>query len=104
MPKRITSFAERPIEKAAMIRLPGQEGQADLERAVPEHELEVERGEEEPREHRAGPEDADDVRDREVAQPEKAERHERRADPRLDHEEDREQQRRQPRAGRASER
>ncbi len=44
----------------------GQEGETDLERAVPEDELQVERGEEEPREHRAGPEHADDVRDRDV--------------------------------------
>ena len=37
----------------------GQEGEPDLERAVAEHELEVERREEEPREHRSRPEDAD---------------------------------------------
>ena len=79
-----------------------QEGEADLERAVAEHQLQVERGEEEPGEHRRGPEDADDVRGRDVAQPEEAERHQRRGDARLDHEEDAEQHRRRRRAGRAS--
>ena len=55
-----------------------QEGETDLERAVAEHELEVERGQEEPREHGRRPEHADDVRGRDVAQPEEAERHQRR--------------------------
>ena len=55
-----------------------QEREADLQRAVPEHELQVEGGEEEPGEHRGRPEDADDVRRRHVAQLEDAERHERR--------------------------
>ena len=39
----------------------GQEGEADQQRAVAEHGLEVERGEEEPGEHRGGPEDANAV-------------------------------------------
>ena len=78
MPNRMTSFAERPSEKTPMIRLPGQEREADLQRAVAEHELQVERREEEPGEHRRRPEDADDVRDREVAEAEEPERHERR--------------------------
>ena len=51
MPKRITSLAERPSEKAPRQRR-RQEGEPDLERAVAEHELQVERREEEPREHR----------------------------------------------------
>ena len=85
-----------------MIRFAGQEREADLERAVAEHELQVERREEEPREHRRRPEHADDVRGRDVAQPEQAERHERRLDARLDHEEDAEQRRPRRRAGRAS--
>ena len=69
-----------PDENAPMIRFAGQERETDLERAVAEHELEVEGGEEEPGEHRGGPEDADAVRGRHVAQPEEAERHERRLD------------------------
>ena len=81
MPKRITSFAERPTESDAHDQVARQEGEADLERAVAEHELQVERREEEPGEHRCRPEDADDVRDRDVAQPEEAERHERRRRP-----------------------
>ena len=68
-----------------------EERKSDLERAVSEHELQVEGRQEEPREHRSGPEHADDVRGRDVAQPEEAERHERRMDPRLDHEEGDEQ-------------
>ena len=79
MPKRITSFAETPTESAPMIRFAGRNARPTCERAVAEHELQVERREEEPREHRRGPEHADDVRGREVAQPEEAERHERRA-------------------------
>ena len=61
-------------------QVPGQEREADLERAVPEHQLEIERGEEEPGEHRPGPEDADDVRHGDVAEPEESERDERRVD------------------------
>ena len=80
----------------------GQEGETDLQRAVAEHELEVERGEEEPGEHRRRPEDADDVRGRDVAQPEEAQRHERRANASLDGEEEHQQRRRGGRAGRAS--
>ena len=72
MPKRMTSFAESPIESAPMIRFPGRNARPTCERAVPEHELQVERREEEPREHRARPEDADDVRDRDVPEPEEA--------------------------------
>ena len=41
-----------------------QEGEADLEGVVPEHPLQVERGQEEPGEHRGGPEHADDLRHR----------------------------------------
>ena len=43
-----------------------------------------------------------DVRGRDVAPPEESERHERRADARLDHEEERERARVRPRAVRAS--
>ena len=57
-----------------------QERQPDLERAVAEHELEVERRQEEPREHRRRPEHADDVGGRDVAQAEEPQRHQRRAD------------------------
>ena len=71
-----------------------QEGETDLHRAVPEHQLEVERREEEPGEHGGGPQDADDVGGRDVAQPEEAERHERRAHPSFDAEEDRQQRQR----------
>ena len=60
--------------------VPGQEREADLERRVSEHELQVQRGEEEPREHRAGPEHADDVRHRDVPKAEQPERNERRLD------------------------
>ena len=48
-----------------------------------QHLLEVERGQEEPGEHRGGPEHADDLRDRDVAQREEAQRHQRVGDPRL---------------------
>ena len=75
MPKRMTSLAERPSENAPMIRLAGRKARPTCERAVAEHQLEVERREEEPREHGRGPEHADDVRGRDVAQPEEAERH-----------------------------
>ena len=68
-----------------------QESQTDLQRAVPEHELEIESREEEPCEHRGGPQHADDVRRGEVAQPEEAQRHQRRANAGLDREEDREE-------------
>ena len=50
----------------------GQEREADLQRGVAEHLLQVQRREEEPREHRGRPEDADDVRDGDVAAPEQA--------------------------------
>ena len=66
-----------------------QEGEADLQRVVSEHELEVERGDEEPGEHGGGPEDADDIRRCDIALPEQAERHQRCADPRLDAQENR---------------
>ena len=84
MPKRITSFAESPSEKRAHDQVRRQEREADLERAVPEHELQVERREEEPREHRRRPEDRRRRSRRDVAEPEEAERHERRRDARLD--------------------
>ena len=64
-----------------------QEREADLQRGVAEHELEVEGREEEHREHRGRPEDADDVRGRDAAQPQQPERHQRRRDARLEHEE-----------------
>ena len=91
MPNRMTSLAERPSENAAMIRLAGRKARPTCKRAVPEHQLEVERGEEEPGEHGAGPEDADDVRRRDVPEAEEPERHERRASPSLDPEEQRQQ-------------
>ena len=56
----------------------GQEREADLERAVIEDELQIERREEEHREHRGRHQDADDVGDGEVSVPKEAERHERR--------------------------
>jgi hypothetical protein len=54
-----------------------EEGEPDLERAVAEHQLQVESGEEEPGEHRRRPEDADRVRGRHVPKPEQVERHQR---------------------------
>ena len=98
-PEAHDELGREPDREGAHDQVPGQEREPDLERAVAEHELEVERGEEEPGEHRSRPEDADDVRDRDVAQPEEAERHERRRDARLDDEEGREQRGRPPRAG-----
>ena len=53
------------------------ERQADLEGAVAQHLLEVERGQEEPGEHRGGPEHADHLRDGHVAQLEQPQRHQR---------------------------
>ena len=70
---------------------PGQEREAHLERRVVQHELQVERGQEEPGEHRRGPEDANDVGRRKVAPREETERHQRRADAGLDEDEDREE-------------
>ena len=103
MPKRITSFAERPSENSAHDQVGGQEREADLQRAVAEHQLQVERGEEEPGEHRRRPERP---RPRsaaaDVAEPEQAERHQRRGDPRLDDEERRPAAPRRRRAARAS--
>jgi hypothetical protein len=52
-----------------------QVGEADLERAVAEHQLEVEGGEEEGGEHAGGHEDADDVGGSDVTQAEEAKRH-----------------------------
>ena len=67
----------------------GQVGQADLERAVPEHLLEVERGKEEPGEHGACPQHADDLGDRDVAELEQTQRDQRVLDAGLaDHEGD----------------
>src|SRR5712672_743762 len=66
----------------------------DLHRAVSKDPLHVERGDEEPREHRRGPEDADDVGRREASHPEETQRHQRVAHPRLDRKEEREQRRR----------
>jgi hypothetical protein len=71
-----------------MIRFPGQKREPDLERAVTEHELEIESRQEEPGEHRPGPEDPDGVRDGDVAQPKEAQRDERRSHSRLDADED----------------
>ena len=68
----------------------GQEGKPDLEWRVPQHLLEVERGEEERREHAAGHEDPDRVRRGHVAEPEQRERHERLIAARLDREEEHE--------------
>ena len=50
----------------------------DLKRRVVQHLLEVERGQEEPGEHRCRPQNADDVRDAEVAVPEEPQRNQRR--------------------------
>ena len=68
-----------------------QEAEPDLQRGVAEDELQVERRQEEPGEHRGCPEHADDVRGRDIAQLEKAEWHQRRRHARLDHEEHGEQ-------------
>ena len=87
MPKRITSRAESKSRERAHDEVRGKEREADLERAVPEHELEVESTDEEPCEHRGRPQDADDVRGGDVPEPEQPKRHERRRETRLDHEE-----------------
>ena len=50
----------------------GQERESDLHRRVAEHELHVQRGDEEPREHGRGPQHADDVGGRDIAQAEQA--------------------------------
>jgi len=70
-------LGRQPERERAHDQVRGQEREADLERLVVQHELEIERREEEPREHRSGPEHADDVRGGEVPQPEEAERHQR---------------------------
>jgi hypothetical protein len=93
IPNRSTSFAEADRERAHD-QVGRQERETDLQRGVAEHELEVEGREEEPGEHGRGPEDADDVRGRDAAQPEDPERHERRADTRLDPDEEGQQHRR----------
>ena len=65
-----------PDRERSHDQVPRQEGETNLQRAVPEDKLEIEGGEEEPGEHRARPENPDDVRDGEVAELEEAERHE----------------------------
>jgi hypothetical protein len=77
-----------------MIRFPGRKASPTWSGLVAEHELQVESRQEEPGEHRAGPEDADGVRDRDVPTPEEAQRHERRAHASLYGEEGDEQDRR----------
>ncbi len=72
----------------------GKERETDLERAVPQHELHVERRQEEPGEHRAGPENSDDVGGREVAKLEQPERHQRRGRANLAQDEDDEERQR----------
>ena len=42
-PNRITSFAETPIESAPMIEVGWQKREANLERAIAEDELQVQR-------------------------------------------------------------
>src|SRR5439155_317763 len=76
-----------PERERAHDQVRRQEREADLERAIPEHELEVERRQEEQREHRRRPEDADRVRGRDVPQAEEPERHERLAHARLERQE-----------------
>ena len=68
-----------------------QEGQADVQRVVPQDQLQVERGQEEPREHRRGPENAHDVGGCECARTEDGEPHQRHHGPALDDDERREQ-------------
>src|SRR5438094_724060 len=68
-----------------------QEGETDPQRAVPEHQLEVESREEEPAEQSRGPQDANDVGGRHVAPPQDAKWYERCANSTLDQEEDRQQ-------------
>ena len=96
-------FADRPSENAAMIRLAGRNARPDLQRAVAEHELHVERGDEEPREHRRRPQHADDVGGRDVAQAEQRRAASAASRTRASmSEEQREQHRRARRAARAS--
>ena len=64
-----------PERERAHDQVRRQEREPDLQRAVAEHELQIERRQEEPGEHRRGPEHADDVRDGDVPPPEEAERH-----------------------------
>ena len=96
MPKRMTSLGREQSENAPHDQVGRQERETDLERAVAEHELEVERREEEPREHRRRPRTPTPFAVDDVPQPEEAERDERRSDARLDHEEDRHQRSRAP--------
>ena len=95
-PEAHHELRRQPKGERAHDQIRGQEGKTDLERAVAEHQLQVERRQEEPREHRSRPQNADDVRGRDVAQAEEAEWHERRVDARLEHEERRQQRDRAP--------
>ena len=94
MPNRMTSLAERPSEQTAMIEAGRQESETDPQRAVPEHQLEVESREEEPGEQSCCPQDANDVGSRHVAPPQDTKWYEWCANPTLDQEEDRQQHRR----------
>ena len=62
IPKRMTSLAESPSENAPMIRFAGRKARPTSSGAVAKHELEVERGKEEPGEHGGRPQDAEQVR------------------------------------------
>ena len=77
-PEAQHELRREPDRERSHDQVGGQEREPDLQRAVPEHELEVEGREEEPREHRRRPEHADDVGRGDVPEPEEAERHERR--------------------------
>src|ERR1051326_8487750 len=70
MPKRITIFADSQIENAAMMRLDGRNRGPVLRGCGAEHLLHVERGEEDPRNHRGAPEPAGVFRGRHRLHPE----------------------------------
>ena len=77
IPNRMTSLLEMKRDETPQSTIAGQVGEADLERRVAEELLQVERREEEPREHAGGHQDSDDVRRPDIADLEDPERHER---------------------------
>ena len=102
MPKRITSFAERPSEKARHDQVGRQEREADLQRAVAEHQLHVERRMKNHANIAAAHSTPTTLAVATLRSAEQPERHQRRAHPRLDHEEQRRAAPPRRRAGRAS--
>ena len=75
-----------PAESTPTASVMRQEGEAGLQRAVAAHVLEVERAEEERREHAGHEQAAHDARADEAGHAQDAQRHDRVLDPRLEHE------------------